>query len=103
MKKTSILTLTVSIVLVLLFVYSLFFVKTKFTVNFINNGEIIETVKFEKDDTLKFPNLEEENKKLVGWYYNGNEVTEETKVTNNMNIEAKFEEITTTTTKKKKR
>lgn len=102
MKKSSIFTLIISIILVLLFVYSLFFVKTKFTVTFISNGEIVETVKFEKDDTLKFPTVEVENQKLIGWYYNGKEVTEETKVTSNMNIEAKFEEITTTTKKKKK-
>ncbi len=102
MKKSSIFTLIISIILVLLFVYSLFFVKTKFTVTFISNGEIVGTVKFEKDDTLKFPTVEVENQKLIGWYYNGKEVTEETKVTSNMNIEAKFEEITTTTKKKKK-
>lgn len=103
MKKSSIFTLIVSIVLVLLFVYSLFFVKTKFSVTFIYNGEVVDTVKFEKDDTLWFPSIDEDNKILVGWYCNGKEVTEETKVSGNMKIEAKFEDVTTTTTKKKKK
>lgn len=103
MKKSNIITLIISTVLVLLFVYSLFFVKTKFTVTFISNGEIIEIAKYEKNETLVFPEVEVDNYELVGWYSNGKEVTKETQVTSNMNIEAKFEEITTTTTKKKKK
>ena len=48
MKKTSILTLVISIILTLLFIYSLFFVKTTFTVTFTNNNETVETIKVVK-------------------------------------------------------
>lgn len=102
MKKTSILTLVVSIILVAIFIYSLFFVKTKFTVTFINNNETIETVKVVKGDTVKLPeNPSKDGHNFIGWYVNGKEVTNETKVEGNMKIEAKFEEITTTTKKAK--
>lgn len=102
MKKTSILTLVISIILTLLFIYSLFFVKTTFTVTFTNNNETVETIKVVKGETIKLPeNPTEEGKKFIGWYSNGKEVTNETVVESNMKIEAKFEEITTTTTTKK--
>ena len=55
MKKTSILTLVVSIILTLLFIYSLFFVKTTFTVTFTNNNETVETIKVVKGETVKLP------------------------------------------------
>lgn len=104
MKKTSILTLVVSIILTLLFIYSLFFVKTKFTVTFTNNNETVETIKVVKGETIELPeNPTEEGKKFIGWYSNGREVTNETVVESNMKVEAKFEEITTTTKKASKK
>ena len=104
MKKTSILTLVVSIILTLIFIYSLFFVKTTFTVTFTNNNETFETIKVVKGETIKLPeNPTEESKKFIGWYSNGKEVTNETVVESNMKVEAKFEEITTTTKKASKK
>lgn len=104
MKKTSILTLVVSIILTLLFIYSLFFVKTTFTVTFTNNNETVETIKVVKGETIKLPeNPTKEGKKFIGWYSNGKEVTNETVVESNMKVEAKFEEITTTTKKASKK
>lgn len=104
MKKTSILTLVISSILTLLFIYSLFFVKTKFTVIFTNNNETVETIKVVKGDTIKLPeNPTVEGKKFIGWYFNNKEVTNETIVESNMKIEAKFEEITTTTKKASKK
>lgn len=104
MKKTSILTLVVSIILTLIFVYSLFFVKTMFTVTFTNNNETVETIKVVKGETIKLPeNPKEEGKKFIGWYSNGKEVTNKTVVESNMKVEAKFEEITTTTKKASKK
>lgn len=103
MKKESIITLIISLVLVALFVYSLFFVKTKFNVVFINEGEVVEKLRIEKNSKLKLPEAKtKDNYKFIGWYYNGKAVDENTKVVSNMNIEAKYEEITTTTKKKKK-
>lgn len=104
MKKTSILTLVVSIILTLLFIYSLFFVKTTFTVTFTNNNETVETIKVVKGEIIKLPeNPTEEGKKFIGWYSNGKEVTNKTVVESNMKVEAKFEEITTTTKKASKK
>ena len=104
MKKTSILTLVISIILTLLFIYSLFFVKTTFTVTFTNNNETVETIKVVKGETIKLPeNPTEEGKKFIGWYSNGKEVTNKTVVESNMKVEAKFEEITTTTKKASKK
>lgn len=104
MKKTSILTLVVYIILTLIFVYSLFFVKTTFTVTFTNNNETVETIKVVKGETIKLPeNPKEEGKKFIGWYSNGKEVTNKTVVESNMKVEAKFEEITTTTKKASKK
>ena len=104
MKKTSILTLVVSIILTLLFIYSLFFVKTTFTVTFTNNNETVETIKVVKGETIKLPeNPTEEGEKFIGWYSNGKEVTNKTVVESNMKVEAKFEEITTTTKKASKK
>ena len=104
MKKTSILTLVVSIILTLIFVYSLFFVKTTFTVTFTNNNETVETIKVVNGETSKLPeNPKEEGKKFIGWYSNGKEVTNKTVVESNMKVEAKFEEITTTTKKASKK
>lgn len=104
MKKTSILTLVVSIILTLIFVYSLFFVKTTFTVTFTNNNETVETIKVVKGETIKLPeNPKEEGKKFIGWYSNGKEVTNKTVVESNMKVEAKFEEITTTAKKASKK
>ena len=66
MKKTSILTLVVSVILTLIFIYSLFFVKTTFTVTFTNNNETVETIKVVKGETIKLPeNPTEEGKKLL--------------------------------------
>ncbi len=104
MKKISILTLVVSIILTLIFIYSLFFVKTTFTVTFTNNNETFETIKVVKGETIKLPeNPTEESKKFIGWYSNGKEVTNKTVVESNMKVEAKFEEITTTTKKASKK
>ena len=104
MKKTSILTLVVSVILTLLFIYSLFFVKTTFTVTFTNNNETVETIKVVKGEIIKLPeNPTEEGKKFIGWYSNGKEVTNKTVVESNMKVEAKFEEITTTTKKASKK
>lgn len=104
MKKTSILTLVVSVILTLLFIYSLFFVKTTFTVTFTNNNETVETIKVVKGETIILPeNPTEEGKKFIGWYSNGKEVTNKTVVESNMKVEAKFEEITTTTKKASKK
>ena len=104
MKKTSILTLVVSIILTLLFIYSLFFVKTTFTVTFTNNNETVETIKVVKGETVKLSeNPTAEGKKFIGWYSNGKEVTNKTVVESNMKVETKFEEITTTTKKASKK
>ena len=114
MKKTSILTLVISIILTLLFIYSLFFVKTTFTVTFTNNNETVETIKVVKGETVSThfdycmlistgADVCFEGKKFIGWYSNGKEVTNKTVVESNMKVEAKFEEITTTTKKASKK
>ena len=102
MKKTSIFTLVVSIILLFVFIYSLFFVKTKYEIRFVHNDETVLKLRLEKGEKITLPEEEpaKEGYTFVGWYYGNEKVDENTVVESSMRITPKFEEKETTTTKK---
>ena len=102
MKKTSILTLVLSIILLIVFIYSLFFAKTKYEIRFVHNDETVLKLRLEKGEKITLPKEEpvKEGYTFVGWYYGSEKVDENTVVESAMRITPKFEEKETTTTKK---
>lgn len=102
MKKTSILTLVLSIVLLIVFFYSLFFVKTKYEIRFVHNDETVLKLRLEKGEKITLPEEEpvKEGYTFVGWYYGSEKVDENTLVESAMRITPRFEAKETTTTKK---
>ena len=102
MKKTSIITLVLSIIFLIVFIYSLFFTKTKYEIRFVHNDETLLKLRLEKGEKITLPEEEpaKEGYTFVGWYYGSEKVDENTVVESAMRITPKFEEKETTTTKK---
>ena len=98
MKKTSIITLVLSIILLIVFIYSLFFAKTKYEIRFVHNDETVLKLRLEKGEKITLPEEEpaKEGYTFVGWYYGSEKVDENTVVESAMRITPKFEEKETT-------
>jgi uncharacterized repeat protein (TIGR02543 family) len=94
----------VTVVLVAIFVYSLFFAKPTYKVTFdTNGGNTISSVKVKKDEVVKKPaDPTKEGYIFKGWQVNGVDYNFDTPVTGNITITAVWEEKTTTTTTTKK-
>lgn len=102
MKKENIILTIVSVILVGIFVYSLFFTTPKYNVT-INAGDGSEAVsltvkKFKKVEKPADP--VKEGYTFLGWYVDDQEYNFDTEVLSDLDIEARFEEIITTTTTK---
>ena len=110
MKNENIAHLVVSVVLVAIFIYSLFFSTPTYTVEFnTDGGNAVSSVRVKKNKTLEKPeDPTKEGYKFVSWTLNGVEYDFTTPITDNIKLTATWEETeetkaktsTTTTTKK---
>ncbi len=111
MKKENIALLVVSVVLVAIFVYSLFFSTPTYTVEFnTDGGNAVSSVRVKKNKTVAKPeDPTKEGYKFVSWELNGVEYDFTKPITENIKLTAKWEKkdskddkktTTTTTTKK---
>ena len=105
MKKENIILLVVTVILVGIFIYSLFFSTPKYTVTFdTDGGTKIESVEVKKYDTVSKPeDPTKESYTFKGWTVDGAEYKFDTGITKDTKITANWEEIVTTTTKKAKK
>jgi len=94
MKKENIALLVVSVVLVAIFVYSLFFSTPTYTVEFnTDGGNNISSVKVKKNKTVEKPaDPTKEGYKFVSWQVNGSDYDFSEPVVDNIKLTAKWEE-----------
>ena len=110
MKKENIALLVVSVVLVGIFIYSLFFSTPTYTVTFNSDGgSKVEAVKVKRNKTIEAPKAPtKEGYKFVSWQVAGTDFDFSYPITEDLTLTAKWEEDeatkkkTTTTTAKKK-
>ena len=104
MKKENIALIVVSVVLVGIFVYSLFFSTPTYTVTFnTDGGSAVASVEVKRNETITKPsNPTKDGYKFVSWQVDGVDYDFSTPVKENMTIKAKWEkeEEEKTTTKK---
>ena len=110
MKKENIALLVVSIVLVAIFVYSLFFSTPTYTVSFnTDGGSNVSSVKVKRNKTVTKPeDPTKEGYKFVSWQISGADYDFSYPITEDLELTAKWEKnednkdkkTTTTTTKK---
>lgn len=105
MKKENIILLVVSVILVGIFIYSLFFSTPKYIVSFdTDGGTKIENVEVKKYDTVTKPeDPTKEGFTFKGWTLDGEEFNFDNGITKDTKLTASWEEIITTTKKAKKK
>ena len=94
MKKENIALLVVSVVLVAIFVYSLFFSTPTYTVEFnTDGGNAVSSVRVKKNKTVEKPtDPTKEGYKFVSWQLNGVDYDFTMPITDNIKLTAKWEE-----------
>ncbi len=112
MKKGNIALIVVSVILVVIFIYSLFFSTPTYTVTFnTDGGSNVASLKVKRNKTVTKPaDPTKEGYKFVSWQLAGADYNFEEPVTDNLTINAKWEKVEekkeeekTTTTKKAKK
>lgn len=102
MKKENLPLIIISIVLVALFIYSLFFSTPTYTVTFdTDGGSIVASEKVKRNKTVTKPkDPTKEGYKFVSWQVAGVDYDFNYPITSNLTITAKWEEEKTEETKK---
>ena len=106
MKKENIVLLVVSVVLIVIFIYSLFFSTPTYTVSFnTDGGSSVASVRVKRNKTVSKPkDPTKEGYEFVSWQVAGVDFDFDYPITEDITLTAKWEEKqkpkTTTTTKK---